>query len=176
MRFLVTGNWAENEMRSAVAIAALALGVGAGHALADDASYTCTKGDAVRTIAVMTRPASGLACDVRYDKEQSAPETLWHAAHDASFCFEHAKKFVDHLSGAGWTCAQGDNEAAANSALPAPYAAPVSVAKTAGASDDERGDASMPAASGMTAATRATPAVGTAPTLDPNIQLRGSIR
>ena len=147
-------------MRLAVAVTAVSLLIGAA-AHASDVKFTCTRGDTVRTVAVVSQPDSGHSCEVQYEKTSmgAKPEVLWHADSGASFCADQAKALAARLHQAGWTCAQGQTQAIADQRpAPQPYAVPVEVGGPV-ASD-------APVASGVTAAIPASP---------PKFQLRPTL-
>ena len=147
-------------MRWALAMTAVSLMVGA-TAHAADVKFTCTKGDTVRSVAVVSQPDSGHSCEVQYEKTSmgAKPEVLWHADSGESFCADQAKALATRLHQAGWTCAQGETQAVAeDKSAPQPYAVPVEVGGPV-ASD-------APAASGVTAAIPASP---------PKFQLRPTL-
>lgn len=149
-------------MRLALAMTAVSLLLGAA-AQASDVKFTCTKGDTVRSVAVVSQPDSGHSCEVQYEKTSmgAKPEVLWHADSGSSFCADQAKALAGRLRQAGWTCAAGETAAMANPrTMPQPYAVPVEVGGPIA------GD--PPAASGVTAAVRpAAPA--------PKFQLRPTL-
>jgi hypothetical protein len=149
-------------MRLALAMTAVSLLIGT-TAQASDVKFTCTRGDTVRSVAVVSQPDSGHSCEVQYEKTSMSakPEVLWHADSGEAFCAEQAKALAGRLRQAGWTCAEGVSAAIAdNGSSPQPYAVPVEVGGPV-ASD-------APLASGVTAATHpAAPA--------PKFQLRPTL-
>ncbi|MFZ1988440.1 MAG: hypothetical protein WAW96_01595 [Alphaproteobacteria bacterium] len=150
-------------MRWALAMTAVSLMVGA-TAHAADVKFTCSRGDTVRSVAVVSQPDSGHSCEVQYEKTSMGekPEVLWHADSGMSFCADQAKALAARLRQAGWTCAQGETAAIASERAPQPYAVPVEVGGPV------KTDAPNTVASGVTAAVRpATPA--------PKFQLRPTL-
>jgi hypothetical protein len=70
---------------------------------------TCTQGSNKRTVAIMSKDASGkgVPCEVHYKKETEQPghdQVIYTANNDVSFCEAKAKAFVEKLTGMGWTC------------------------------------------------------------------------
>jgi hypothetical protein len=76
-------------------------------ALAQSAETTCTYGDIVRRVAVLTEPGVSVPCEVHYFKDTEAPgedRVLWGATQQAGYCEEKAAGLVAKLEGSGWDC------------------------------------------------------------------------
>lgn len=86
-----------------------------------DMEYTCKHDNARRIIRVFNDMASGLACEVTYEKA-SGTKTLWTAQYDKEFCAQKAAEFASKQVAWGWDCA--DKEGAV---VAAPMAAPPAV-------------------------------------------------
>ncbi len=78
-----------------------------GLALAQGAETTCTYGDIVRRVVVLTEPGVSVPCEVHYFKDSEAPgedRVLWSATQQAGYCEEKAAGLVSKLEGSGWDC------------------------------------------------------------------------
>jgi hypothetical protein len=78
-----------------------------GLALAQGAETTCTSGDMVRRIVIMTEPGVSVPCEVHYFKDTEAPgedQVLWSAKQQAGYCEEKAAELVARLESSGWDC------------------------------------------------------------------------
>jgi hypothetical protein len=78
-----------------------------GLALAQSAETTCTYGDIVRRVVVLTEPGVSVPCEVHYYKDTEAPgedRVLWSATQQAGYCGEKAAGLVAKLEGSGWDC------------------------------------------------------------------------
>lgn len=79
-----------------------------------DMEYTCKHDNARRIIRVFNDTASGLACEVTYEKT-SGTKTLWTAQYDKEFCVQKAAEFASKQVAWGWSCV--DKEGVVVSAL-----------------------------------------------------------
>jgi hypothetical protein len=141
-------------MRVVLALTAVAAVIGVAAASADDLKYSCSRGDTVRTVSVVTDTSSGHVCEVQYEKTSlgETPEVLWHADTDTSFCNDQAKALVGRLGDAGWTCNPIASQSASQDDTPEPFSAAVEVDTPTPKTDERAGD---PPASGVTGATAA---------------------
>ena len=99
-----------------------------GLALAQGADTTCTYGDMVRRVVIMTEPGVSVPCEVHYFKDTEAPgedQVLWSATNQAGYCEEQAAGLVSKLEGWGWDCGAAAPAAPAEAAeAPEPAEAP----------------------------------------------------
>ena len=99
-----------------------------GLALAQGAETTCTYGDMVRRVVIMTEPGVSVPCEVHYFKDTEAPgddQVLWSATNQAGYCEEQAAGLVAKLEGWGWNCGAEAPAAPAEAAeAPEPAEAP----------------------------------------------------
>lgn len=72
-----------------------------------DIEYTCEHGNSERIIRVFNDTATGLACEVTYEKA-SVTKTLWTATNDKEYCAEKAAAFASKQVGWGWDCVSKD--------------------------------------------------------------------
>ena len=96
-----------------------------GLALAQGAETSCSYGDMVRRVVIMTEPGVSVPCEVHYFKDTEAPgedQVLWSAENQAGYCEEQAAGLVAKLEGWGWDCGSVSPPAAAEA--PEPAAAP----------------------------------------------------
>ncbi|MEL7486417.1 MAG: hypothetical protein AAGJ87_04260, partial [Pseudomonadota bacterium] len=71
-------------------------------------TITCTRGDDVRLLEVLTPGAVGKACDLRYTTNNGATvRTPYHANNNAGYCAEQSKTILAELSGSGYACVSG---------------------------------------------------------------------
>jgi hypothetical protein len=72
------------------------------------AEFRCRNGGLERRIALISGDdAQGIACEVRYWRDATAPDSgqvLWHAQKDAAFCRTKALELLTRLEAGGWTC------------------------------------------------------------------------
>ena len=70
----------------------------------------CTFGQKERVISVIYQnQESKLPCEVHY-KKNGKTETLWAAQHNAGYCEEKAKAFIQKQTGWGWKCSNTTSE------------------------------------------------------------------
>ena len=150
-------------MRFVLAMTVISLVIGTS-AQSADLKYTCTHGDTIRTVEAVSQTDSVYSCVVRYQQTSigAQPKVIYHAVSGTSFCEDRAKAWAAGFGRRGWTCAQGETGAVANS--PQPYAVPLEVGRAV-IGDDVRA-----AGAGVTGATH--PAETTAV---PHFELRGPI-
>jgi hypothetical protein len=72
------------------------------------AEFRCRNGGLERRIALISGDdTQGIACEVRYWRDATAPDSgqvLWHAQKDAVFCRTKALELLTRLEAGGWTC------------------------------------------------------------------------
>jgi|GEM_PF-5293654 len=68
-----------------------------------DIQYTCQHDNSERIIRVFNDTATGLACEVTYEKS-SGTQTLWSAGYDKEYCAQKASDFAAKQVGWGWRC------------------------------------------------------------------------
>ena len=67
--------------------------------------YECKQAGEERSVEVLSdQPSAKTPCRVEYKKGSNAPETLWSAQNEYSYCEEKAATFITKLEGMGWTC------------------------------------------------------------------------
>lgn len=96
-----------------------------GLAHAQGAETSCTYGDIVRRVVIMTEPGVSVPCEVHYFKDTEAPgedQVLWSAANQAGYCEDKAAGLVAKLEGSGWDCGSGAPAEPAEPAEPAAQA------------------------------------------------------
>ncbi|MBL4867986.1 MAG: hypothetical protein JKY67_16580 [Pseudomonadales bacterium] len=77
------------------------------HQSISDVEYTCEHSDAKRIIRVINDTATGLACEVSYEKP-SGTKTLWTAMNDKGYCADKAAEFAVKQVNWGWHCVNKD--------------------------------------------------------------------
>jgi hypothetical protein len=165
MTLKICGRRWEWQMRALLSVVGFAAMLGSAPALASDMKFACSRGDTVRTVAVVTSPASGRACEVQYEKtSQGDPaQVLWHADSDSAFCASQAKALVDRLKEAGWSCSADAANTADAAPPPAEAAKPMRVSTSAASKMPapmpiaSALEVSEPAPEGLTGATKAQP-------------------
>ena len=99
-----------------------------GLTLAQGAETSCSYGDMVRRVVIMTEPGVSVPCEVHYFKDTEAPgedQVLWSAENQAGYCEEQAAGLVAKLEGWGWDCGSVTPPAAVEAAeAPEPAEAP----------------------------------------------------
>jgi hypothetical protein len=80
------------------------------------AEFRCSDGTLERRIELSGPDAArGTACEVRYWRDASAPDSgqlLWSAQQDPEFCATKARELVTRLEAGGWACRPGAQPAA----------------------------------------------------------------
>ena len=71
-------------------------------------SWSCSHGNDVREVHIVSTSSEAVPCDVVYKKmtEGEEDKVLWSANNDASYCEDKAKGFVEKLGSWGWVCAE----------------------------------------------------------------------
>ncbi len=111
--------------------AAVAIAVGLSGAAAAGEIQTCTRGDDVRTIEVLTPGVVGRACDLKVVRDNgSYVATPFHANNSAEFCAERARDIISGLTASGFQCAASPAppEIRAQAPAPEPAAEPIAEA------------------------------------------------
>jgi hypothetical protein len=79
------------------------------------AEFRCRNGGLERRIALLSGDdTQGFACEVRYWRDATAPDSgkvLWHAQNDAVFCRTKALELLTRLEAGGWTCGSPEQPA-----------------------------------------------------------------
>ena len=79
-------------------------------------SYSCTYGDLLRRVEILSEAGVAVPCEVHYHKDTEAPgerQVLWSATSEVGYCERKTEEFIAKLTGWGWDCGQ---EAAAEAA------------------------------------------------------------
>jgi hypothetical protein len=111
--------------------------------------FRCWNGGLERRIELSgPENTSGTACEVRYWRDATAPDSgrlLWRAQQDPDFCAAKARELVARLEAGGWRCDTGEQAASPEPAqartkdAPPAAPAPAQAAPAAGADDAAAG-------------------------------------
>jgi len=72
-----------------------------------EVTFTCSLGDAERTVSV-NYPGSGpLPCEV-HDNKGSGTEVLWSAEHTEGYCESRVREFIAKLGSLGYSCTENE--------------------------------------------------------------------
>ncbi len=99
-------------MRNFILVASLA-GIPVAASGQDSDSYTCTHGELVRRVVIMSEPGFSVPCQVDYYKDTEAPgesQILYSAEKQAGYCEEKTAEFIAKLEGWGWSCSSSSEE------------------------------------------------------------------
>jgi hypothetical protein len=139
--------------------------------------FRCSSGGLERRIELSSaNDTQGIACEVRYWRDATAPDSgrvLWHAQNDAAFCRAKALELLTRLEAGGWSCGspeQPGSPAPTHTQItdaPPVTAAPAPTAPAAVAPDElpaiEPAAPSPPAASALPAVVPDAPPVAESP-------------